>query len=69
MQIIYTAECNGFVGIGHTPHEAQIALDYAACFLPLGEASKDEKTAVFGNLPGWDGKEEACWRALVGKSV
>ena len=69
MEIIYTAESNGFVGKGRTPREAEIALDYAAAFLPLEECDADKKTAVFGSLPGWDGNEEANWLALVGKSA
>jgi len=69
MEIIYTAEANGFIGRGRTPREAGIALDYACAFLPLGETDRWNKTADFWNLPGWEGKEELCHQALVGKPV
>jgi hypothetical protein len=68
METIYTAQANGFTGKGKTPREAEIALDYAAAFLPLAhEEGAGDGVAVYGNLPGWDGNEESCHAALVGK--
>jgi hypothetical protein len=61
----FIEEFNGFRGIGKTQREAEIACAYAAAFGPLEEKSKEEKTYTFGNLPGWDGKEEANYLALM----
>lgn len=64
----YTKEFNGFVGIGATARQAEIACAYASVYLPL-DGSDQEKTAIYGDLGGWNGGEEACYEALVGKSA
>jgi len=63
--MVFTTEYNGYTGVGKTQRQADIACCYAAAYLNLSGTSED-KTAVFGDLPGWNGEEEDNYKIVTG---